>query len=155
MNLFPRRDDIEELKDNSTEIIYQITDWFIPETDKNNKKEEEETPEKYSIYIYGTNDKGITICTKVINFKPYFYVKVPKEWEDLNEKAFKNKVADFELKLRNDKYESSYKTNTYNRRIISPKYLSHFDKIEIVNKKDFWGFTNNKEFRFLKLHVTP
>jgi DNA polymerase elongation subunit (family B) len=151
MNLFPRRDDIEELKDNSTEIIYQITDWFIPETDKNNKKEEEETPEKYSIYIYGTNDKGITICTKVINFKPYFYVKVPKEWEDLNEKAFKNKVADFELKLRNDKYESSYKTNTYNRRIISPKYLSHFDKIEILNKKDFWGFTNNKEFRFLKI----
>ena len=41
MNLFPRNE-IEELKDNSTDIIYQITDWFIPENDKNNKKDDEE-----------------------------------------------------------------------------------------------------------------
>ena len=78
--------DIEELKDNSTEIIYQITDWFIPETDKPIIREDYEKSNEYSIYIFGTNNENITICTKVINFKPYFYIKPPSSWEDLNDK---------------------------------------------------------------------
>ena len=69
MNIFPRTD-INELTDNETPIIYQITDWFIPETDKN--KDDYESDDNYTIYIYGTTDNNITVCTKVLNFKPFF-----------------------------------------------------------------------------------
>jgi DNA polymerase elongation subunit (family B) len=31
--------------------------------------------------------------------------------------------------------------------------LSHFSNISVVERKDFWGFTNNKLFRFIKVSV--
>lgn len=150
MNIFPRQD-IEELNDTTKEIIYQITDWFIPDNDKN--KEEYESNENYCIYIYGTDSNNITICTKVINFHPYFYVKPPKSWEELDNKRFKNNVMELEEKIRTETYESKFKGKTYTNRVINCNNEKQFDKIEIVKKKDFWGFTNNTEFRFLKIIV--
>ena len=41
----------------------------------------------------------------------------------------------------------------YNKRIISPQYEKHLVDVSKVIKKDFWGFTNNKNFRFLKIIV--
>jgi len=151
MNSFPRNE-IEDLTDTKTEIIYQITDWFIPENDKN--KEDFENDDNYTIYIYGTNNEGITVCSKVINFKPFFYVKPPVSWESLDMKKFNNKMKEFENKLREDSYQCKFKGGkTYNKKIISDNNQSHFHKIECVLKKDFWGFTNNKEFKFLKIIV--
>jgi DNA polymerase elongation subunit (family B) len=96
MNPFPRLD-INELSDNTKPIVYQITDWFIPETDKN--KGDYESDDNYTIYIYGTTEDNITVCTKVVNFKPFFYVKPPAKWQDLNEKDLKQKVKDFQSKV--------------------------------------------------------
>ena len=117
MNLFPRNE-IDDLIDNSTEIKFQITDWFIPETDKN--RSEYEANEDYTIYIYGTNNEGVTICTKVINFQPFFYVKPPNSWELLDDKKFKLKIKEFETHMREGTYESRFKGGkVFNKRIIS------------------------------------
>ncbi len=151
MNTFPRLE-IDDLESNDKPIIYQITDWFIPETDKN--KEDYEPDENYTIYIYGTTEDNITVCTKVLNFKPFFYVKPPSSWEDLDTKAFTSKMKNLEAKLRDDRYESRFKGGkTFQRKIINDDKQSHFHKIELVTKKDFWGFTNNKDFRYLKVIV--
>jgi DNA polymerase elongation subunit (family B) len=152
MNTFPRPD-IDELTESNIdkEIIYQITDWFVPETDKN--KDEYEKLDKYCIYIYGTNSENITICTKVINFQPFFYVKPPPSWEKLDTKQFIGKVRELDNKLREDTYTNKIKGKSYTNKIISRQYLSHFEKLKIIYKKDFWGFTNNKEFRFIKVIV--
>ena len=151
MNIFPRPE-INELDNNDIPIMYQITDWFIPETDKN--KSDYEQDENYTIYIYGTTDNNITVCTKVLNFKPFFYIKPPKNWNGLDDKTFKMKVKEFETRLMNDNYNSSFKGGkTFKKKIIGDDYHSHFHKIEIVSKKDFWGFTNNENFRFLKIIV--
>ena len=147
------RVEVEELKNNHKDIIYQITDWFIPETDKPIIREDYEKSNEYSIYIFGTNNENITICTKVINFKPYFYIKPPSSWEDLNDKDFNKKVKELENKLREDKYDSSFNNKSYKAKIIPDDYQTHFEKIEISSNKDFWGFTNNKDFRFLKINV--
>ncbi len=151
MNSFPRPD-INELEDNETPIVYQITDWFIPETDKN--REDYEPSENYVIYIYGTTENNITVCTKVINFKPFFYVKPPAKWNDLDDRSFKAKVKEFQMRLLNESYESKFKGGkTFRKKIISEDQQQHFHKIEIVSKKDFWGFTNNQDFRFMKIVV--
>ena len=151
MNIFPRID-IDDLTTTDKEIIYQITDWFIPDNDKN--KSEYETSDNYSIYIYGTNNDNITICTKVLNFEPFFYVKPPSLWQEMDIKKFKGKVQELQDCLLNDTYESKFKDKTYTNKIISNANKEKFKRIEIVNKKDFWGFTNNKEFRFLKIVVS-
>ena len=153
MNIFPRTP-VDELKNNKKEILFQITDWFVPESDRNQDKDEEGTkPQEYSVLIYGTNDDGNTICTKVINFKPFFYVKPPPSWEELSDTVFEHKVGEIEMKLREEKYECKGKNGTYNKKIISKCYDDHLEPIEFIKKKDFWGFTNNKEFRFLKISV--
>ena len=154
MNVFPRTP-VDELKNNKKEIIFQITDWFVPESDRNQDKDEEGTkPQEYTVLIYGTNDEGNTICTKVINFKPFFYVKPPVSWEDLSDSVFEHKVNEIETKLREERYECKGKNGTYNKKIINKAYDDHLEPIEFIKKKDFWGFTNNKEFRFLKISVS-
>jgi len=144
MNIFPRKE-IDELKDNRKTLKFQITDFFIPESDKNIKDFDDY--EFYSIYIYGTDDENITYCLKVINYKPYFYVKAPDSWNELNDKDMLTKIKN---KLSNEKYISKFNKET---NIIPFHLLKHLDKIEIVNKKDFWGFSNNKETRFIKISV--
>jgi DNA polymerase delta subunit 1 len=151
MNNFPRKD-LDELSSTDEPIIYQITDWFIPDNDKN--KSDYETNENYCIYIYGTTEDNITICTKVVNFQPFFYVKPPSSWELLSDKKFREKAVELEVKLKEDTYESKIKGKSYINKIISSSNKKNFNGIEVVKKKDFWGFTNNKEFRFLKIVVS-
>ena len=144
MNIFPRKE-IDELKDNRKTLKFQITDFFIPESDKN--KKDFDDYDFYSIYIYGTDDENITYCLKVINFKPFFYIKPPDSWNELDDKEIISKIK---TKLANEKYITKFNKET----TISPfSLLKHMEKIEIVNKKDFWGFSNNKEKRFIKISV--
>lgn len=156
MNKLPR-DELHELLDNSKPIEFQITDWFIPETDKN--KEKLEIPDEYVIKMYGTNEDNITICVNVIDYKPYFYIKPPIEWEALNDTDFRKKVIELNNIILEDKYECVYTDpNTkikknYMKKIVPFGYESHYKNIIVENKKDFWGFTNNKIFRFIKITV--
>ena len=154
LNKFPRNE-IPELLDNIKELEYQITDWFIPESDKNKEKLEE--PDKYSILIYGTDENNITYCTKIINYEPYFYIKPPDSWNTITDNEFKKKVKELQIKLLEEKYETIWndrntkKSTKYNKKIIPNEYEKHLNNLEIVKKKDFWGFTNNKIFRYIKI----
>jgi DNA polymerase elongation subunit (family B) len=149
MSLFKQ---IDELTTEDIDINYQITDWFIPENDKI-QFDMNEKPREYTINIYGKNKDGISICTKVIGFKPFFYIKPPETWEDLSENDFKKKVRELHLKLLDDTYDSKFKGKITKKPIISKYYSSHLCELKIERKKDFWGFTNNKEFRYIKIIV--
>ena len=144
----------DELKSTDTEITYQITDWFIPENDKIQYDfSSSEKAREYSINIYGKNKDGVSICTNVIGFRPFFYLKPPENWEDLSDESFKLKVQQLQLNLLDNYYEYKFKGKATRKKIISKFYEDHLCKLEIERKKDFWGFTNNKEFRFIKIVV--
>ena len=143
---------MQELTSTDKEITFQIVDWFIPENDKIQFDPDEEARE-YTINIYGKTSDDISICVKVIGFKPFFYIKPPESWELLNDKEFKKKVNELQMKLAEDDYEAKFKGKTTRKQIISRYYKKHLCKLEIENKKDFWGFTNNKEFRYIKIVV--
>jgi DNA polymerase elongation subunit (family B) len=140
----------KELTSTDAEIIYQIVDWYIPENDKT---QYEEDPKEYTINIYGKNKDGISICTKVVGFNPYFYIKPPETWEDLTDNEFKKRVQNLNFKLLEESYDAKFKNKISRKPIISKNYKSHLCKLEIERKKDFWGFTNNKEFRYIKIVV--
>jgi len=141
---------IKELTSTDADIIYQIVDWYIPENDKS---QYEDDPKEYTINIYGKNKDGISICTKVVGFNPYFYIKPPETWEDLTDNEFKKRVQSLNIKLLEDSYDAKFKTKITKKQIISKNYKNHLCKLEIERKKDFWGFTNNKEFRYIKIVV--
>ena len=153
MNLLFER--VDELKTLDKDISFQIIDWFVPENDKidydfsNNTEEARE----YTVNIYGKTKDGISVCAKVVEFEPYFYIKPPEEWELFDDNKFKQEVKLLELKLRTESYEYKFRNKINKKRIISKFYEKHLTGVNIKLKKDFWGFTNNKEFRFIKISV--
>jgi len=60
------------------------------------------------------------------------------------------KVNELKIKLLDEKYETKFKTK---KQIISRCYQNHLKDITYEYKKDFWGFTNNKDFRYIKITV--
>ena len=151
---FPRK--IHEPIDPQEDAIeFQITDIYDPESDKANVQKD--STDLYSLLIYGTSAVGATYCVKVNHFVPYFYIKPPEKWETLNKSAFKAKVDELNEVLLNDSYKCFFNNNgtmsEYNKKIISRQLETHFVSMKVVRKKDFWGFTNDKIFRFLKVSV--
>ena len=146
---FPRKT-YEPITPNKDVVEFQITDIYVPENDKNKEKDYNEL---YTLLIYGTCENGATICVDIQNFTPYFYIKPPESWEELSDGAFENKVAEFKEYILSQKYMSRYMNREYEKKIIPKNMESHFKNLTIVRKKDFWGFTNNKVFRFMKVCV--
>ena len=146
---FPRKT-YEPITPNKDVVEFQITDIYVPENDKNKEKDYNEL---YTLLIYGTCENGATICVDIQNFTPYFYIKPPVSWEELSDGAFENKVAEFKEYILSQKYMSRYMNREYEKKIIPKNMESHFKNLTIVRKKDFWGFTNNKVFRFMKVCV--
>ena len=99
---FPRK--IHEPINNLEDIVeFQITDIYDPESDKVNLQKD--ANDFYSLLIYGTSAIGATYCVNVKNFIPYFYIKPPEKWEELNKNAFKAKVDELNEVLVNDSYK--------------------------------------------------
>jgi len=144
---FPRKTH-EPLIPEKNIVEFQITDIYVPENDKNKDRDYDEL---YSLLIYGTCENGATVCVDVQKFIPFFYIKPPESWEVLSDLAFESKVANFKEYMISQKYMAQYMNREYERKIIPKNMESHFKDLTIVRKKDFWGFTNNKIFRFMKV----
>jgi DNA polymerase elongation subunit (family B) len=143
---------------NSDEIIFQITDWFIPEADKSRGKPDyDEDAEMYNMIIFGTTDIGSTVSVRIEGYEPYFYLRPPVEWEGYSDVCFAAQVASLKVSMMEDSYSCVYNrdgVNTrYNRKIIPDRLKSHLVDVKSIRKKEFWGFTNNADFRFIKVTV--
>ena len=150
---FPRKG-IPELLDNTNPLKFQITDWYIPENDRNRPKNRyDEEQDLYTMLIYGTMDNGDTISVNIVDYEPYFYVKGPIEWDDISYSEYKKRVKKLNFQLLNEKYEAKYGKQKYTTNIIPKQYRDHFNNLEIVQKKEFWGFTNNRLFNYIKVSV--
>jgi DNA polymerase delta subunit 1 len=150
---FPRKG-VPELLDNSEPLIFQITDWYIPENDRSRQKNKyDEEQDLYTMLIYGTTDNGETVSVNIVDYEPYFYVKAPIEWDDLSYSQYKKRVDKLNIELKNEKYEAKFKDKTYTQKIIPKQYEDHFNDLTIVKKNEFWGFTNNKLFNYIKVSV--
>ena len=83
---------------------------------------------KYMIRIYGINEEGQSMCVHTNNFTPYFFIKVPQKWTN----------SDINYMMM----EVNKKVKFYAKEAL----LNY----EIVGRKEFYGFTNNKQFKFVR-----
>ena len=128
---FPRGDPVE-LTDEPLEM--QILDIFIPSSDKSarilkDKGYQQEFFQDYPIYLFGSTHKGESVTVKVNDFKPYFFVKLPTT--EFNLTKLKDAIMEKVSKLKGGD-ETEIKT---------------------VKRKEFYGFTNETEFKFIKITV--
>ena len=157
---FPRKDNVR-LENNKNSFKFQVLDWYIPEDDKsqkcinaeNRKKgipvEYSDEPSVYDIIMFGSTEEGHTVSVKVSDFEPYFYVKIPDKFAC--RQPLTGWVNDFYEYLIDTKYHD--KKYGYERDIISKRYKDHLVSIKLVKKKEFYGFTNNRDFYFMKITV--
>ena len=145
--------------DDGDDMIFQITDWFVPEADRDwmSQQDPSEPAPLYEIIIYGVTDKGNSVTVKVKGFEPYFFVKLPaKNWS-----APVSAVRKLEELLRSgrsksliwDKKQRAWAPKDYATMIVPRRLEGHLSYVKCVKRKDFWGFTNERKFHFAKVKV--
>ena len=118
----------------------QILDWIVNDiTDENNSESESDSEDEglsktesdcnFLIKAYGNTINGTSVTLNINGFPPHFYVNFPESWSD-------NMIKKF-VKILKQKMPFYCKDDIVN--------------YDIVKRKKFYGFTNNKNFRFLRL----
>ena len=147
---FPRKEAIQL----EGPLKFQITDWYIPEADKSREKNFDEEIETYSILVYGICENGANVSVKITDYEPYFYVKAPDSWDDISYNEYCKRVDNLNIILLENKYQCISKAgNKYYRKIIPDQHIPNFNTLSVVKRKEFWGFTNNKDFNYIKVSV--
>ncbi len=118
--------DIKNEEEDSEEEEIDYEELSDSDEEENKFKRKQKNKKNLVIRAYGVTDSGQSICVHINGFQPYFYFKIPQEWE--------KKHFDYFVEVVKGMVEP------FNRNglIIS----------SIVQKKEFYGFTNNELFKF-------
>ncbi len=129
INVEVKNEDDEDEGDQDVEYSFASYD--------NNKKKSSGKPYKKKEFMkkqmirgYGVTEEGHSICINVLDFQPYFYLSLPHELTDAKSfetfvNLLKSKVGDY-----------------HSKGLVCA---------EIVERKQFYGFTNNELFKYAKL----
>ena len=111
-------------------ITFQIVNWqaFDYEYDDGDGCDQS----KYLIKLYGTSAQGESVSVNVLNFTPFFFVKINHSISSLFIQRLKEYiVTKMPHQCRDD-----------------------FLDAKLLKKKDFWGFQNNEKFSFIRISFT-
>jgi len=133
MDEFIRKQSTKE-KENLT---FQILSWdafddeILPEDCDSSDAEESTQDIRYNIYAFGVDEAGDSVCVRFENYKPYFFAYIPDNLQDSFDDYKKKEVEKF---IRNKLFKSK----------------DDLESVSIVKRKKYKGFTNEKEYKFLR-----
>jgi len=125
---------------NNIDIEIQIADWDVTtktvvnvasDGDSTSDDEDESQPSsaEFLMRAYGNTLKGTSVTLNISGFPPHFYISIPEEWSTIKINMLVKKLKE--------------RMPFYNKDDI----ISH----DVVRRKKFWGFTNNKRFQFIRI----
>lgn len=137
----------KEIK-NGKDLIFQALEWqsaneeYANDTNTTNvindinddEQENKKKSEKFIVRIFGVTQQGNSICLNVLNYTPFFYIKIPQFFKSKHINALINYV---EMRLL--KY--------YPGTLIKNKCITQ-------ERIDFYGFTNSELCKFTRFVFT-
>ena len=128
------RNQVKKIVKPNKGIELQVIDWYASnientedESDDDEKKKRKDL--EYNIKAYCNTKKGTSVLLNITGFPPHFYINVP---DDFNKAVLVKFIDAIKSKL------PSLQRNN----IIS---------YDLVKRKKFWGFTNNKIHNFVRI----
>ena len=121
--------------DESTDTPEDQFEDELEETDDDSEKEDDDdevSDMEYIIRVFGITKEKQSVHMQIKNFPPFFYIKLPEEWE--------SNVSKNVTKLINSLSS-----------MIEEKKPNNLKSYKIIQKNDLDGFSNEKEFYFLRL----
>jgi DNA polymerase elongation subunit (family B) len=126
------------------DIEMQIIEWWAQDEEDYDNEDTENTESDmsskdksvYVIRCFGATKEGVSVTCKITGFKPFYYIKVPSNFNKIKLHHFLSYI------------ESSYLLKSFNCPLVKENGKH---KSCIVEKKDLFGFRNGKKYKFVKL----
>lgn len=128
---------------NKQDFVFQAVEWigedhmsdeFDNDDDSQPKQMQEDG--KYKVVVYGITQHSESVAVVLEDYEPYFYIRVPYELQGKFTKKMLNSLHS-EIK-----FKVWSKTIEYKDSIVTK---------EILERKEFYGFTNEKPIQFIRL----
>lgn len=124
------------------DIVFQCFEWIgtneLKTSLSSDPKKKYNKSYQHVVKLYGVTKEGYSVSVNNNEFKPYFFIKVASSFTELYKVKLTNAIK---LELDKDA-KKKRQFNSYSKDIIS---------LDIVKRKDFYGFNNNKLFKFIKI----
>ena len=193
MDIMDNMDNIYKARRNNSVIVkhnepieFLALDWYecdlqveIP-VEKKDYYLNQDHNKVYTIFIFGVTAQGHSICLRVKNYLPYFYIQIPDDFNSKQTQDFistfdssncedyeQDEIAEYEEAMTNKDYKftETFKFNSryYKDSFVEPVIDNKTSKYEVSNenkkdiqthlveKKIFWTFMNEQKFKFLKV----
>lgn len=121
--------------DVSQDIVFQAISWHAQDVNMSeidNTIDDDTDPSRYIIKVFGVTDENATISVSIKDFTPFFYVKLGNHMNQMHVASIQKHIL----------------------RKLDVSLHSHIKTCSIVEKKDFWGFSNFTKFKFLRICFT-
>lgn len=125
-SMFPRSTKAE-LSPKTDKVVFQVTHWNASDVEQG-----EEFDLKYLIKMYGVTEEGVSVSLNVVDFTPFFFIKVH------------HKISPSFVQ-RLEEYVQSR---------LPAKLQGSFVGAKLMKKKEFWGFTNGAQFYYIRFTFT-
>ena len=149
MEKFYKKNYIKNLN-GKQDLEFQIIEWHCQDEVKDNLDEIEDDSndynkickEKYTMRCFGVTEEGISVTCEINGFTPFYYIKVGDNFN--KQKHFTAFINYIKNSYQLSKYKVGDDWFTLSESLLEKECA-------LVKKKDIFGFSNNKEYRFVKL----
>lgn len=116
------------------DLVFQLLSWNALDLEYGDDSADDEDgtnydETKYLVKVYGCTEEGNSVSLNILNFTPFFYIKVDHNFN-----------ARFTQEL-----------HTYIVSKLPWNLKKSLVNVKILKRKDFWGFTNLKQFSYARI----
>jgi len=136
---------------SKTDFTFQALEWVSEDVNDDKAEDELDSDDEgfmeklqqqankdgvYTIWIYGCTENSESVAVKVLEFTPYFFVRVPYEIQE----SFKN--------LTLSRLVQDIKSK------VPARFRESLVEAKIVKRKEFYGFTNDEKIKFVRFRFS-